>query len=205
MSDTENNTDPSLNPVVDPSLNPVVDPSLNPVVDPSLNPVVDPSLNPVVDPSLNPVVDPSLNPVVDPSLNPVVDPSLNPVVDFTYTFYDASRNPYVVTPVFTWNISKMEVIPAFNGLSNTVKNVYWVYYGNVVINNKNYSSYYSDITALPPPPPLGDSFISYEDLTKEIVEGWLNSLVNLTFVRGFIYNNIQNEFSPPVVSLPLPF
>ena len=99
----------------------------------------------------------------------------------------------------------MEVIPSFNGLANTVKNIYWVYYGNVVIDNKNYTSYYSDITALPPPPPLGNSFVSYNDLTHEIVEGWLNSLVNLTFVRNFIYKNIQNEFNPPVVSLPLPF
>ena len=202
------NTDSSLNPVVDPSLDPVVDPSLNPIVDPVIDPVVDPSLNPVidpiVDPVIDPVVDPSLNPVVDPSLNPVVDPSLNPVVEFTYTFYDSSRNPYVVTPVFSWSISKMEVIPSLNGLSNTVKNVHWAYYGNVVINNKNYSSYYSDVTVLPPPL-VENTFILYKDLTRKKVEDWLNNLVNLSFVRQFIYNNLQYIIAPPVVSLPLPF
>jgi hypothetical protein len=213
--------DPSDNIVIDPSSNPVVvDPSDNIVIDPSSNPVVvdlsdniviDPSSNPVVvDPSDNIVIDPSSNPVVvDPSDNTVIDPSSNPVVVdpsaniFTYTFYDASNNPYVVVPEFRWSVSRMEVVPSLNGLSNIVKNIHWVYYGNVEINGKKYSSYYSDITTLPPP--VGDSFLPYENLTPEIVYGWLDSMANVGFARSFIYKNLQNAFNPPIIILPLPF
>jgi hypothetical protein len=109
----------------------------------------------------------------------------------------------VVVPEFKWGISKMEVVPNLNGLSNIVKNIHWVYYGSVDINGKNYRSYYSDITTLPPP--ASDSFVSYDNLTKEMVYGWLDSLANIGFARTFIYNNLQNMFNPPIISLPLPF
>ena len=52
---------------------------------------------------------------------------------------------------------------------------------------------------------LSLSFIPYEDLTKDIVSTWLESNVDMGFVNNFIKNNLQNAFSPPVISLPLPF
>ena len=121
----------------------------------------------------------------------------------TYTLYDASGNPVYVTPDFSWDIRKMEVVPSENGMTNIVKYIHWTYNATATINGVEYKTYYSDITTLPTP--TNPSFVQYEDLTPEIVYGWLDEFVNFTFVNTFISNNLQNAFNPPILALPLPF
>jgi len=121
----------------------------------------------------------------------------------TYELHDNSGNIFVVTPTFSWKIFKMEVTPYVNGMKNIVKNIQWCYYATIIINDVTYSTYYSDITVLQPPNDF--TFIPYEELTKDVVSSWLEKNVNMDFVNNFILNNLQNAFSPPVISLPLPF
>jgi hypothetical protein len=53
----------------------------------------------------------------------------------------------------------------------------------------------------------GDVFIPYEDLTNDLVVGWIKELANVAEITSFIDADLKNQINPPVVPTdkPLPW
>jgi hypothetical protein len=65
-----------------------------------------------------------------------------------------------------------------------------------------YSTQYSVSLGLTPPT---EGFIPYQDLTKEIVEGWLNSGLPVDEIDVNLEGQLYNIINPKTVVLPLPW
>ena len=126
------------------------------------------------------------------------DPSSNNV----YTLQDNSGNSYTISPTFVWEIRKIEAYPIYNNLPNVVKNIHWTYSTTVIINDISYFGYFTDIAKLPPPE--SDKFIPFDNVSKKDIEGWLDETVDLTQTKNIVISNLQNNFSPPIITLPIP-
>ena len=50
-----------------------------------------------------------------------------------------------------------------------------------------------------------ENFVSYENLTKEILEDWLESQLDVQSIDNNLALSVQNQIEPPIITLPLPF
>ena len=102
-----------------------------------------------------------------------------------------------------WYINQMDSIPTDGTLTDFVITVHWNRLAKETINEKEYfASVYGsqsfskdDVT----------NFIPYEDLTYEIVCGWLDASINVEALDLNLDQQIENQVNPPIVVLPLPF
>jgi hypothetical protein len=102
-----------------------------------------------------------------------------------------------------WYINGMVCIPQDLDLKYFVVNVNWVRNAKETINEKEYiasvfgfQSFSKDDVA---------NFIPYEDLTYEIVCGWLDAIIDVEALDLNLDAQIENQVNPPIVVLPLPF
>jgi len=102
-----------------------------------------------------------------------------------------------------WFINQMESLPTDGDLKDFVINVHWNRNAKETINEKEYfasvygsQSFSKDDVA---------NFIPYEDLTYEIVCGWLDAIIDVEALDLNLDANIENQVNPPIVVLPLPF
>lgn len=97
------------------------------------------------------------------------------------------------------DITSLECAPSLDGLTNVVEKVNWTYTGTQD-DGKNYRI--TGITPVPNPTP--EIFTPYEDLTFEIVEGWLNGIIDFTGYQSGIESQINAPEVQPNIILPLP-
>jgi hypothetical protein len=100
-------------------------------------------------------------------------------------------------------INQMDSVPTDGTLTDFVINVHWTRFAKETINEKEYQasvygsqSFSKDDVA---------NFIPYEDLTYDIVCGWLDSSLNVEALDLNLDQQIENQVNPPIVVLPLPF
>jgi len=102
-----------------------------------------------------------------------------------------------------WYINQMSCVPQDGELVDFVISVDWSRLAKETINDKEYfASVYGsqsfskdDVT----------NFIPYEDLTYEIVCGWLDASLDTEALDLNLDAQIENQVNPPVITLPLPF
>lgn len=102
-----------------------------------------------------------------------------------------------------WYINQMSCVPQDGELVDFVITVDWNRLAKETINDKEYfASVYGsqsfskdDVT----------NFIPYEDLTYEIVCGWLDASLDVEALDLNLDAQIENQVNPPIVVLPLPF
>lgn len=102
-----------------------------------------------------------------------------------------------------WYINQLECLPQDGDLKDFVVVCHWSRFAKETINEKEYQAYVygsqsfskDDVT----------NFIPYEELTYEIVCGWLDSSINVAELDANLDAQIENQVNPPVVTLPLPF
>jgi hypothetical protein len=102
-----------------------------------------------------------------------------------------------------WFINQLDSIPTDGTFTDFVINVHWTRIAKETINEKEYqASVYGsqsfskdDVT----------NFIPYEDLTYDIVCGWLDASLNVEALDLNLDQQIENQVNPPIVILPLPF
>ena len=103
-----------------------------------------------------------------------------------------------------WVVNQLDCIPSLDGeYADFVVTVHWNRNATEVVNEKEYfASVYGsqsfskdDVT----------NFIPYEDLTYEIVCGWLDSSLDTEALDLNLDAQIENQVNPPIVVLPLPF
>jgi hypothetical protein len=100
-------------------------------------------------------------------------------------------------------INQLDCVPQDGNLTDFVVVAHWSRIANEVVNDKEYTaSVYStqsfskdDVT----------NFIPYEDLTYEIVCGWLDASIDVAALDLNLDAQIENQVNPPIVVLPLPF
>ena len=101
---------------------------------------------------------------------------------------------------YTWSISKLDCAPSENGLTNIVKIIYWTLTG---VDENGISSSMSNSYPLSTPSPEG--FADYSTLTQETVIGWLESGLDVGYIKSRLSNEISSQYNPPITSLPLPW
>jgi hypothetical protein len=102
-----------------------------------------------------------------------------------------------------WFINQMVCVPKDGELTDFVINVDWSRYAKETINEIEYQanvygsqSFSKDDVA---------NFIPYEDLTYDIVCGWLDASLDVEALDLNLDAQIENQVNPPIVVLPLPF
>jgi hypothetical protein len=102
-----------------------------------------------------------------------------------------------------WYINQLECLPTDGKYQDFVLVAHWNRNAKETINGVEYfASVYGsqsfskdDVT----------NFIPYEDLTYDIVCGWLDSTIDTEALDLNLDAQIENQVNPPIVVLPLPF
>jgi len=100
-------------------------------------------------------------------------------------------------------INQMDSVPTDGTLTDFVINVHWSRIAKETINGVEYfASVYGsqsfskdDVT----------NFIPYEDLTYDIVCGWLDASMDVEALDLNLDAQIENQVNPPIIFLPLQF
>ena len=102
-----------------------------------------------------------------------------------------------------WFINQLECLPTDGQYQDFVLVAHWNRNAKETINEVEYfASVYGsqsfskdDVT----------NFIPYEDLTYDIVCGWLDDTIDVEVLDLNLDAQIENQVNPPIVVLPLPF
>ena len=103
--------------------------------------------------------------------------------------------------IYNWEITAMEVILNQDGLSNVVSNIDWRLIAT--IENEPYmaSNYSKQYVGSPNP----ETFVDYENLTKEQVVSWLESTLDVEHLKENLAYQIDLQINPIVATLNPPF
>lgn len=104
---------------------------------------------------------------------------------------------------YKWVISSMEEYPTSEGLSDVVFNVHYRRQASEVDGDKTYFAETYSVLSVSQPDP--STFVPYDQLTKEMVEGWLDAGLDVAAIDASLAIQIEDQKNPKVVSLPLPW
>jgi len=109
----------------------------------------------------------------------------------------------MATTEFSWVISQLNCAVESEGLSNVINVIHWRYNATQVDGSKTWFAETYGATSVPAPSP--DNFTPYADLTEAIVEGWLESAMDVVVIDASLDAQIENQKNPKEVTLPLPW
>ncbi len=104
---------------------------------------------------------------------------------------------------YTWQFPVLEVYKQNEGQSDVVYNVHWRY----KIESGSYSTDSYGVVKLSPYS-SGSSFVPYDELTEEIVTGWVVDSMGTDRVQELqsaMVNRIETMINPPTAMLPPPW
>lgn len=103
---------------------------------------------------------------------------------------------------YTWAVNSLNCLPSEDGQTNIVSMVHWA------VNGTN-GTYTASIYGTQPLSYIsGTPFISYDELTQDIVIGWTKDAMGVEQVASIeqnLDNQIANLANPPIVTPPLPW
>jgi hypothetical protein len=100
---------------------------------------------------------------------------------------------------FTTIVTLLDIYPSEDGLRNVVKRVHWK-----VFAFDNNQKYYETIGIYECATPSTTDFTAYDNLTNEIVLGWVSSEVNFSMIKNELSNKI-NLANNPTININLPW
>jgi len=103
-----------------------------------------------------------------------------------------------MTIEYSWVIDKLEYYPSKNGFDKLVYNIYYAIRGV----SGDYVAMQHDVTPVVIDNIKPEDFIPFEDLTKDIVVGWLEGALSADYIQQLkdtIANNINIMMNPPSV------
>ena len=103
--------------------------------------------------------------------------------------------------IYNWEITAMEVILNQDGLSNVVSNIDWRFIATV--ENKPYRAFHWSKQYVSAPD--ATTFTNYEELTKEQVVGWLESVLDVPQLKENLEEQINLQANPTHALLNPPF
>jgi len=102
---------------------------------------------------------------------------------------------------YTWSFPALDVTYDEDGLTNVVNTVHWIY----TAKDGDYTATTYSTVGLPAP---GQPFIDYNELTPEIVEGWVVGALGeetVDAMNASLAANIESQKTPKGGSLPPPW
>ena len=105
--------------------------------------------------------------------------------------------------IYKWVISQLDTAPSEDGLTDVVKVVHWRYQAEQVENEKTYFAEVYGTLSVPSPNPA--DFVPYDQVTYEMVCGWLEAGLDQVSLDENLDSQIADQINPKVISLPLPF
>lgn len=100
---------------------------------------------------------------------------------------------------FEWITDPLDCVIGEDGMTNVVQTVHWILTG--IDENGVSSSTYGSVSF---PEPTQEGFIPFDELTKEIVVGWLESVLDVPALEAQIEAQINLINNPVMVQLSLP-
>jgi hypothetical protein len=105
-----------------------------------------------------------------------------------------------MTITYQWEIMNLHLTQESGSLNNIVNAISWVYRG---INENHIEGFVSgkkDLTS-----PNIENFISYNELTRDIIISWLEINIDVNTLKPIIENQIENNTHYSEYQLPLPW
>lgn len=100
---------------------------------------------------------------------------------------------------FTWVISQLDSIPSIDGMDKVISTIHWR-------AQKQSEGFTADTYgALAVDAPHEASFTPYDEVTKEMVEGWLEAGLDTEAIEANLDAQIENFLNPPLVAYALPW
>jgi hypothetical protein len=106
---------------------------------------------------------------------------------------------------YDWNFNPLDCYPTQSGCTNVVFNVHWQLHATM--GSYQASSIGTQVVGLLDP----GSFVSYELLTKEQVQGWVIDAMetlnpdSVNNLYNSLMNQIENQINPPISSITSPW
>jgi hypothetical protein len=115
---------------------------------------------------------------------------------------------------FTWVISQLDSIPSIDGMDKVISVIHYraqkLYIETILDAETENSSIKHLFTAdtygaLSVDAPHEASFTPYDEVTKEMVEGWLTAGLDTEAIEANLDAQIENYLNPPIVAYALPW
>jgi hypothetical protein len=103
--------------------------------------------------------------------------------------------------IYTWEITAMEVILNQDGLSKVVSNIDWRLIATVDGKPYRAEKWAKQYVSAPE----ASTFTNYEELTKELVIGWIESVLDVPQLKEYLAEQINIQANPVTALLPPPF
>lgn len=105
---------------------------------------------------------------------------------------------------FNWVISQLDSIPSIDGMDKVISVIHYRAQKTHQIDGTDVftADYYE---ALSVPSPHEASFTPYDEVTKEMVEGWLEESLDCEAIEANLDAQIENFLNPPIVNYGLPW
>lgn len=117
---------------------------------------------------------------------------------------------------FNWVISQLDSIPSLDGMDKVISVIHYR------AQKQHFESVFDDLTSteivndkllftadqygtLSVDAPHEASFTPYDEVTKEMVEGWLENGLDTEAIEANLDAQIENFLNPPIVAFPLPW
>ena len=105
---------------------------------------------------------------------------------------------------YKWLISSLDSYPKnAEGLTDVICLVHWRYQAEQVQDDKTYFAEVYGASSVPSPDPA--DFVPYEEVTYEMVCGWLESILDVESLNANLDSQIADQITPKIITLPLPF
>jgi len=111
-------------------------------------------------------------------------------------------------------ISQLDSIPTIDGMDKVISVIHYraqKTHSETVYNSETETSSEKDLFtadtygAISMPAPHEASFTPYDEVTKEMVEGWLTEALDCEAIETNLDAQIQNFLNPPIVAYALPW
>ena len=100
---------------------------------------------------------------------------------------------------FNWVISQLDSIPSLDGMNKVISVIHYR-------AQKQHEDFIADTYgSLGVDAPHEASFTPYDEVTKEMVEEWLEAGLDTEAIEANLDAQIENFLNPPLVAYPLPF
>ena len=105
---------------------------------------------------------------------------------------------------YKWLISSLDSYPKnAEGLTDVICLVHWRYQAEQMQDDKTYFAEVYGASSVPSPDPA--DFVPYEEVTYEMVCGWLESILDIQSLNTNLDSQIADQITPKIITLPLPF
>jgi hypothetical protein len=115
---------------------------------------------------------------------------------------------------FTWLVSQLDSIPSLDGMDKVISVIHYraqKTHTETIFDPETETSSEKDIFvsdtygALSLTAPHEASFTPYDEVTKEMVESWLEASLDCEAIEANLDAQIENFLNPPIVAYALPW